>query len=159
MAVYFISIPSAQDTLESKGCVGFPSYCVLHFQHNASQAVSICRVNEWVMKAPSLFTASLSCTGWDCQRPSMGYAGTSSVGKESACNAGDPGLIPGLGRSAGEGISYPLQYTWSSFVTQLVKNLPAVWETWVWSLGWEDPLEKAKATHPSILSWRIPWIV
>ena len=61
----------------------------------------------------------------------MGYAGTSSVGKESACNAGDPGLIPGLGRSAGEGISYPLQYTWSSFVTQLVKNLPAVWETWV----------------------------
>ena len=65
----------------------------------------------------------------------MGYAGTSSVGKESACNAGDPGLIPGLGRSAGEGISYPLQYTWSSFVTQLVKNLPAMWETSVCSLG------------------------
>ena len=49
----------------------------------------------------------------------------SSVGKESACNAGDPGLIPGLGRSAGEGIGYPLQYSWASLVAQLVKNLPA----------------------------------
>ena len=53
----------------------------------------------------------------------------SSVGKESACNAGDPGLIPGLGRSTGEGIDYPLQYSWASLVTQLVKNLPAMWET------------------------------
>ena len=66
----------------------------------------------------------------------------SSVGKESACNAGDPGSIPGSGRSTGEGIGYPLQYSWASFVAQLVKNLPAMWETWVWSLGWEDPLEK-----------------
>ena len=55
----------------------------------------------------------------------------SSVGKESACNAGDPGLIPVSGRSAGEGIGYPLQYSWVSLVVQLVKNLPAVWETWV----------------------------
>ena len=55
----------------------------------------------------------------------------SSVGKESACNAGDPGLIPGLGRSPGEGIGYPLQYFWASLVAQLVKNLPALWETWV----------------------------
>ena len=55
----------------------------------------------------------------------------SSVGKESACNAGDPSLIPGLGRSAGEGIGYPLQYTWASLVAQLVKNPPATWETWV----------------------------
>ena len=62
----------------------------------------------------------------------------SSVGKESACNAGDPSLIPGLGRSAGEGIGYPLQYSWASLVTKLAKNLPAVWETWVRSLGWED---------------------
>ena len=83
----------------------------------------------------------------------------SSVGKESACNAGDPGLIPGLGRSAGEGIGYPLQYSWASLVAQLVKNLPAMWETWVRSLGWEDPLEKGKATHSSILAWRIPWTV
>ena len=74
----------------------------------------------------------------------MGHAGTSSVGKESACNTGDPSSIPGLGRSAGEGIGYPLQYIWSSLGTQLVKNPPAMWETWVQSLVWEDPLEKGK---------------
>ena len=83
----------------------------------------------------------------------------SSVGKESACNAGDPCLIPGSGRSAEEGIGYPFQYTWASLVAQLVKNLPATWETWAQSLGWEDPLEKGKATHSSILAWRIPWTV
>ena len=71
----------------------------------------------------------------------------SSVGKESACNAGDPGSITGSGRSPGEGIGYPLQYSWASLVAQLVKNLPAMWETWVQSQGWEDPLEKGKATH------------
>ena len=80
----------------------------------------------------------------------------SSVHKESACNARDPSLIPGLGRSAGEGIGYRLQYSWASLVAQLVKNSPAVWENWVQSLGWEDPLEKGKATHSSILAWRIP---
>ena len=83
----------------------------------------------------------------------------SSVGKESACNAGDPGSIPGLGRSTGEGISYPLQYSWALLVAQLVKNLPAMWETWVQSLGWENPLEKGKATRSSILAWRIPWTI
>ena len=82
-----------------------------------------------------------------------------SAGKESTCNAGDPGLIPGSGRSAGEGIGYPLQYSWASLVAHLVKNPPATWETWVRSLGWEDPLEKGKATHSSILAWRIPWNV
>ena len=55
----------------------------------------------------------------------------SSVCKESACNAGDPGSIPGLGRSVGEGIGYSLQYYWASLVAQLVKNPPAMWETWV----------------------------
>ena len=55
----------------------------------------------------------------------------SSVGKESACNAGDPGLISGSGRSAGEGIGYPLQYSWASLLAQLVNNLPAIWKTWV----------------------------
>ena len=79
-----------------------------------------------------------------------------SVGKESACNAGDPGLISGLGRSTGEGIGYPPQFSWASLVAQLVKNLPAMWETWVWSLGWEDLLEKGTATHSSILARRIP---
>ena len=83
----------------------------------------------------------------------------SSVGKESACNAGDPGLIPGSGRSAGEGIDYPLQYSWASLVAQLVKKPPARWETWVQSLGWEDPLETGKAIHSSILAWRITWTV
>ena len=72
----------------------------------------------------------------------------SSVGKESACNAGDPGLIPGSGRSAGEGIGYPFQYSWASLVTQLVKNLPAMWETLVRSLGLEDPLEKGMVPVP-----------
>ena len=80
----------------------------------------------------------------------------SSVGKESTCNAGDPSSIPGSGRSAGEGICYPLQYSRASLVAQLVKNQPAMQETWVRSLDWEDPLEKGKATHSSILAWRIP---
>ena len=68
-------------------------------------------------------------------------------------------MIPGLGRSAGEGIGYPLQYSWASFMAQLVKNPPAMGETWVHSQGWEDPLEKVKATHSSILAWTIPWTV
>ena len=55
----------------------------------------------------------------------------SSVGEESACNAGDPSSIPGSGRSSGEGIGYPLQYSWASLEAQLVKILPAVWEIWV----------------------------
>ena len=80
-----------------------------------------------------------------------------SVGKESTCNAGDPCSIPGLGRSNGEGIGYPHQYSGASLVAQLVKNLRAMWETWVQSLGWEDSLEKGKATHSNILVWRIPW--
>ena len=76
----------------------------------------------------------------------------SSVGKESTCNAGDPALIPELGRSTGERIGYPLQCSWASLVAQLVKNLPVMQETWVKSLGWEDPLEKGKATHSTILA-------
>ena len=80
----------------------------------------------------------------------------SSVGKESSCTAGDPGSIPGSGRSPGEEIGYPLQYSWASLVVQLVKNPPAMRETWVPSLGWEGPLEKARTTHSSILAWRIP---
>ena len=83
----------------------------------------------------------------------------SSVGKESACNAGDPSSIPGIGRSTGKGIGYPLQYSWASLVAQTVKNLPAMQETWVRSLGQEDLLEKEMATHSSILTWRIPWTV
>ena len=70
-----------------------------------------------------------------------------------------PGLILGVGRTAGEGIGYLLQYSWASLAAQLVENLPAAWETWVQSLGWEDPLEKGKVTLSSILARRIPWIV
>ena len=84
---------------------------------------------------------------------------SSSGGKKSTCSAGDPGSIPGLGRFAGEGIGYPLQYSWASLVAQLLKNLPAMWETWVQSLGWEDLLEKGTATHSNILARRIPWTV
>ena len=82
-----------------------------------------------------------------------------SAGKESTCNAGDPGMIPGSGRSTGEGIGYPLQYRLTSLVAQLVNNMPAMWEIWVWSLVWEDPLKKGMATHSSALVWRIPWTV
>ena len=118
--------------------------------------------------------------------------------KNPLVNARDTGLFPGSGRSPGEAIGYPLQYSWASLVVQLVKNPPAMWETWIPSLvgkipwkrkwqptpvflgfpggsagkesacnagdlglipGWEDPLEKGKATHSSILAWRIPWTV
>ena len=81
---------------------------------------------------------------------------SSSAGKESASNAGDPGSIRALGSSPREGIGYPLQYSWASLVAQMVKNLPAMQEPWVQSLGWEDPLEESMASHSSILAWRIP---
>ena len=88
-----------------------------------------------------------------------GIQGLSSAGKESTCDVGDPSSIPGSGRSPEEGIGYPLQYSWASLVAQLVQNPPAMWETCIQSLGWEDPLEKGKATHSSILAWRIPGTV
>ena len=95
-----------------------------------------------------------------------------SDGKESACNVGDPGSIPGLGRLPGEGNGYPLQYSGlensmdcivngvskNSLVAQTVKRLPAMWETRVPSLGWEDPLVKEMATYSSILAWKISWM-
>ena len=109
------------------------------------------------------------CNAVDCTRlpcplylhifiQSLGFP-SSSAGKESACNAADPGLISGSGRSPGAGMGYPPQYSWASLVAQLVKNPPTMRETWVQSLGWEDPPEKGKATHSSILAWRIPWTV
>ena len=101
----------------------------------------------------------------------MGFP-DSSVGKESAYDAGDLGSIPGSGKFPEEGIGYPLQYSWASFVAQLVKNPPTGQEIWIRSLGGEDALEKGKATslslfsfhalekgmaaHSSILAWRIP---
>ena len=82
----------------------------------------------------------------------MGFP-ESSVDKESACNAGDLSSIPGSGRSTGEGIGYPLQYSWASLVAQLVMNLATMWDTWVRSLGWEDPLEKGKGIFPTPVFW------
>ena len=86
----------------------------------------------------------------------------SSAGKESDCNAGEPGLIPGSGRSPGEGIGYPLQYSWASLVAQSVKNLLVMQETSVWFLDWEDPLEEGMAMRawqstPVFLPGESPW--
>ena len=92
--------------------------------HYCTRAFSSC--GEWELLSSCSVRASY-CGGFSCCR---GFPG-GSVGKESACNAGDPGSIPGLGRSAGEGIGYPLQCSWASLVAQLVKNPPAVRDTWV----------------------------
>ena len=97
-------------------------------------------------------TVSIKFKGNHLSNPQFFHLGfpSSSVGKKSACNAGDIGSVPGSGRSTWEGLGYPLQYSWASLAAQLVKNSPAMQETWVQSLGWEDPLEKA--THSSILA-------
>ena len=70
---------------------------------------------------------------------------------------GDCGSIPGLERSPGEEIGYPLQYSWGSLVAQLVKNPPAMWETWVWSLGWEDPWRGSWRPTLVFLPGAFPW--
>ena len=85
---------------------------------------------------------------WNLMRSFLG----GSAGKESPCNAGHPSLIHGSRRSPGERKGYPLQYSWASPVAQMVKNPPAMWETWVQSLGWEDPLEESMVTHSNILA-------
>ena len=90
-----------------------------------------------------------------CLKSHKGFPGSSAL-KESTYNAGDPGLILRSGRPPGEGIGYLLQYSWAFLGVQMVKNMPATWETWIQSLGWEDPLEEVMATHSSILAWRIP---
>ena len=77
--------------------------------------------------------------------------------REVACNAGDPSLIPGLGSSPLEWIDYPLQYSWASLVAKMVNNPPAMWETWVQSLGWEDPLEKGMIPTPVFLLGEFHW--
>ena len=71
----------------------------------------------------------------------LGFPG-GSAGKESACNAREPGSIPGSGRSPREGLGYRLQYSWASLVAQLVKSPPAMQGIWVLSLGWENPLRR-----------------
>ena len=108
-----------------------------------------CRVRFWELREYLLLSFVINFIH-------RGFPG-SSAGKESTCNAGEPSLIPRLGRSTGEGIGYSLQYSWTSLVPQMVKNLPAMRETGIRSLGLEDPLEKGMTTHSSILAWRIPW--
>ena len=76
--------------------------------------------------------------------------------KNLLCNAGDLASIPEPGSSPGEGVGYPLQDSWASLVAQMVQNPSAMWETWVLSPRWEDPLEEGMATYSSILAWRIP---
>ena len=96
---------------------------------------------------------SLPCAGlslqWLLLLGSVGFPGSSvgKAGKESACNAGDPGSIPGSGRSPGEGIGYPLQYSWASLMAQLVKNLSTMQETWV-SLGWKNTWRRERLPTP-----------
>ena len=84
----------------------------------------------------------------------VGFPG-SSAGKESTCNARDPSSIPGMGKPTLDGIGYPLQYSWAFLGAPMVKNLPAMWDTWVQFLDWEDPLDEGMATHSGILAWRI----
>ena len=92
-----------------------------------------------------------------CLHYYWGFPG-GSAGNESTCNAGEPGLILGSGKSPGEGIGSPLQYSWASLVAQMVKNPPAMQETWVRSLGWEEPLEeRAWQLTPVFLPGDSPW--
>ena len=104
--------------------------------------------SHWVSTSSSVgATGAGKLEGGPCPLPSRTYNLVCSAShfrfpcsladKESICSTGDPGSIPGLGRSPGEGIGFPLQHSWASLVAQLVKNLPAMQETWVWSLGWE----------------------
>ena len=81
----------------------------------------------------------------------------SSAGKESACNTGDSSSIPLLWRSVGEGIGYPLQYSWASLVAQLAKNLPAVQDTWVQSLGWEGYPKEVNGLHTQVNSYPLQY--
>ena len=92
---------------------------------------------------------------WQRISQEKGFPG-SSAGKESVCNARNSGLISRSGSSPGEGIGYPILYSWAFLVAQMIKSLPVMSETWVRYLGQEDPLQESMATHPSILAWRLP---
>jgi len=107
------------------------------------------RSESWIIILSLLLTCGVTVSGFH-----YGFPGSSAC-KESTCNAGDSSSVLGSGRSPREGTGYPLQYSWASLVAQLVKNLPAMRETWVLSQGWKIPLEEVNATHSSILAWRI----
>ena len=123
----------------------------------ALKYIYLAYLQEMPQKEKTGSNCSEGFTIWpDVNEYFKGFSGCSG-GKESTCSAGDTSLIPGSGRSPGERTGYPLQYSWASLVAQLAKNPPTMRETWIRSLGWEDPLETGKATHSSILAWRIPW--
>ena len=104
---------------------------------------------EWVAIA---FSRGSSDPGIEPRSPALWAFPGSSPSKESTCNAGDPDSIPGPGRFPEEGTDYPLQYYWASLLAQMIKSLHAMQETWVRSLGWEDPLKEGMAIHSSILA-------
>ena len=125
-------------TLYSSECRGSFLFCMDHTL-NSVQGPFIFQLHKIMSFLSLLFGASL-VTQLIKNLPEM---------QETTCNVGDPGLISGSARSPGEGVGDPLQYSWASLVAQMVKNPPAMQETWVQSLGWEDPLEKGKATYPA----------
>ena len=134
----------------------YPSQIPKSVNAQFSSVQSLSHVRLFATPWTAAHQASLSITNspsllkliWAPLKEGKGFPG-SSAGKESACSAGDPGSIPVSRISPGEGIGYPLQYSWASLVAQLVKNLPTVWGTWVRSLGWKDPPEEGMATHSS----------
>ena len=137
------------DSLHCSGSIFFTLF-ILFFQDNCWHFPLLCISFQLL--------AQINLVPWqlEFQIHSTPFPGSSAV-KESACNAGDTRSISGSARSHEGGISYPRQPSWASLVAQRVKNLPAMRETWVWSLGWECPLEEGMATHASILAWGIPW--
>ena len=140
-----------QALLGAKYRAGSSLGIVVSSSHSGWQREGVCFFNFFPNKVETLAQRGQIT----CLKSHKRFPGSSAL-KESTCNAGDPGLIPRLGRPPGEGIGYLLQYPWSSLVVQMVKNMHAMWETWVQSLGWEDLLEEGMATHSSIIAWRIP---
>ena len=141
-----------QALLGAKYRAGSSLGIVVSSSHSGWQREGVCFFNFFPNKVETLAQRGQIT----CLKSHKRFPGSSAL-KESTCNAGDPGLIPRLGRPPGEGIGYLLQYPWASLVVQMVKNMHAMWETWVQSLGWEDLLEEGMATHSSNLAWRIPW--
>ena len=131
-------------------CLSIKQFASRFTDHLSASRITLCY-------EPALYSLQ-SGPGWHWDSLITFSFPDSSVGKESTYNAGDPGSIPGSGRSTGAGIGYPFQYSWASLVAQLVKNLPAMRETRFQSLDWENPLEKGMASHSRILAWRIPWM-
>ena len=105
------------------------------------------KYNPWIRRESLMWEKLRKRLFFNLIFPTKGFPG-SSAGKESTCNAGDPGSIPGSGRSTGDRIGYPSYYSWTSLQVQMVKNPPAKWRTWVWSQGWEDPWRGERLPTP-----------